>query len=141
MSKKSLLSKKRNAPKHLNDNVIVAQFKIKEKNETIRIINSFDNSMQTKRPFDWEGLVNNEKEIKDCQIYIEGKKVDYNHLFIFPDKGIYTIEYKFNKLLKYTNCMFFNCTELISLDLSNFNTQNVINIWDLCFIIVKNYNL
>ena len=37
------------------------------------------------------------------------------------------IKYVFKKLLNKTNYMFYDCNALKSLDLSNFNTQNVTN--------------
>ena len=39
------------------------------------------------------------------------------------------------------NCMFSYCNSLISLDLSNFNTQNVTNMdymFDFCISLIKN---
>ena len=48
-------------------------------------------------------------------------------------KRKYIIKYKFKKLLKSCNFMFFNCNSLSSIDLSNFNTQNVINMGHMFF--------
>ena len=47
----------------------------------------------------------------------------YHHTFI--SKGIYVINYKFNKLLISAKNMFSDCRCLLSLDLSNFNAQNI----------------
>ena len=69
----------------------------------------------------------NEDEIKDCEIYINDKKIDFTYYYKFNNKGKYIIKYKFKKLLNSTNFMFFDCNSLSSLDFSNFNTQNVTN--------------
>ena len=49
---------------------------------------------------------------------------------------IYTIKYKFNKLLTSTNCVFFTCDPFISLDLSKFNIEKV-KICYICLVIEK----
>ena len=43
------------------------------------------------------------------------------------------IKYKFKKLLNSTNFMFYDWNSLSSLDLSNFNTQNVINMHSMFY--------
>ena len=58
-------------------------------------------------------------------IYINNIKIKNNEYYTFPNKDTYNINYVFNKSLNSTNHMFFNCISLISLDLSNFNAQNV----------------
>ena len=69
----------------------------------------------------------NESFIKDCEIYINDKKIDFTYYYIFNKKGIYKIKYQFKNLLNSASFMFFFCESLTSLDLSNFNTQNVTN--------------
>ena len=69
----------------------------------------------------------NEKEIKDCEIYINYKKIDFEYYYTFKNKGKYIIKYKFKKLINACNFMFFDCVSLSSIDLSNFNAQNVTN--------------
>ena len=110
---------------------------LKEENDlTKRIINSFENAQKG-------GLYNiliiseiykknnqfkeNEKEIKNCDIYINDQKIKFTYFYKFPKAGNYIIKYKFKNLLKATNLMFYNCNSLTTLDLSNFNTQNVTN--------------
>ena len=43
----------------------------------------------------------------------------------FKEKGKYIILFLFHKLISTTNCLFNNCSSLNSLNLSNFNTNNV----------------
>jgi len=89
----------------------------------------------------------NENQIKDSEIYINNEKIAFNYFYEFPEPGEYIIKYKFNKLLNSTFCMFYDCYSLVSLDLSNFNTKNVINMAymfgrcrNLKFLNLKNFN-
>ena len=47
------------------------------------------------------------------------------YYYKFNKEGKYIIEYSFKNNLTKTCFMFYDCNSLISLDLSNFNTQNV----------------
>ena len=69
----------------------------------------------------------NEEEINEWEIFINDNKIDFTYYYYFKNKGKYKIKYKFKNFIKSTNYMFYNCSSLISLDLSNFNTQNVTN--------------
>ena len=110
-------------------NEITFEIKIKDNNSKIRIINSFENTKREHPYLDWDIIEKkeNEEEIKDCEIYINDKKIDFTYYYTFKNKGKYKIKFKFKKLLKSTNFMFSYCNSLISIDLSNFNTQNVTN--------------
>ena len=85
MPKKSFLNKKRKAETKFKqkDNIIIAQFEVTEKNEKIKIINSSENAQRNKKINKVKETINNEDEIKDCQIFINGQKVDFNYIFIF----------------------------------------------------------
>ena len=110
------------------DNFIIAQINIKKKeiNKFIRIINSYEEYMgyQGHNDYYLEESVKNEKEIKQCEIKINEKKVQFTYFYAFENEGIYTIKYTFKNLLTKTHFLFFNCPSLISIDLSNFNIQN-----------------
>ena len=56
---------------------------------------------------------------------INDNKIDFSYYYDFEKEGNYKIKYIFKKLLTSTNYMFSDCSSLISLDLLNFNTQNV----------------
>ena len=131
MSEKNFLNKKRKSTlnsKYIYQNIIIAQIENKQENMRHRIINSFENQKRIDNVWiKYDEMSPNEKEIKNCQIYINDIKVDFYYDFIFPDKGIYTIKYIFNKLLTSTCCMFFQCGPFISFDFSNFNTEKVKN--------------
>ena len=51
----------------------------------------------------------------------------FSYFHKFNKKGKYTIKYIFKKNITKTNCMFMWCSSLNSIDLSNFNSNNVIN--------------
>jgi len=115
-----------------NNKVIIGRINIKNEDITkdIRIINSFENAKREKK---WKVTNDdikylNEKEIKEnIEIKINGKIIDFTYYYKFDKEGKYIIEYSFKNNLTKTCCMFFDCKSLISLDLSNFNTQNVTN--------------
>jgi len=94
MSNKNLLNKKRKLPSKNYKNMIIAKIEVKEKNSCHRIISSFENQRRIDNIFiNYDEMIENEKEIMDCQIYINDIKVDFYYDFIFPDIGIYTIKY------------------------------------------------
>ena len=112
----------------LEENIIIGTIKVEKNNLKQRIINSYENAKrENPKYWDWDNMkVNeNEEEIKNCEIFINEKKIIFSYYYNFPDEGDYIIKYKFNKLIRFTNYMFYGCRSLISLDLSNFNTQNV----------------
>ena len=114
------------------NNIIIGEIYIKKEdiNKDIRIINSFENA---KREEEWEDRDDdieylNEKEIKEnIEIKINEKIIEFTYYYQFNKEGKYIIEYSFKNNLTKTCYMFYGCNSLISLDLSNFNTQNVTN--------------
>ena len=109
-------------------NEIIAEINVEDNNSKERIINSFENRRREYQDFILDKNIEtrkNEEEIKGCEIYINDKKIDFTYYYTFKNKGKYIIKYKFKKLLNSSNSMFYNCNSLSSLDLSNFNTQNV----------------
>ena len=114
-----------------NINTIIAEINIKETdiNKDISIINSYEEDnrgydwMMTKEEIDKYG---NEKEIKDnCKIKINNNYIDFNYYYKFKEKGKYIIKYIFTNNINKTNYMFFGCSSLTNINLSNLNTQNV----------------
>ena len=72
---------------------------------------------------------NNKEDIqKYVEIKINGKTITFSYMHRFKKEGKYKIEYIFKKNLTKINHMFYGCWKLTSLDLSNFNTQEAINI-------------
>jgi len=115
------------------NNIIIGEIYISSDdiNKDIQIINSFENY---KRAYSYikdkedDYKYENEKEIKEnIEIRINGKKIDFSYSHKFIKEGKYKIEYLFKKDLTKTNHMFNDCISLKNLNLSNFNTQNVID--------------
>ena len=116
MSQNKYLNKKIKRNENIKDdeiekkNIIIGNIEVLSNTLEQRIINS------SKK---------NEEDIKGCEIYINDKKIDFTYYYKFPNEGNYKIKYVFTKLLNSTNSMFSNCNSLKSLDLSNFNTENI----------------
>ena len=87
--------------------ILIQGKKIEKDKLKQRIINSYEN-YQEESIIVLDGI-ENEKEIKECDIYINDKKINFTYYYKFPYEGNYTIKYIFKKLLKSTNNMFSDC--------------------------------
>ena len=123
---KNILNKKRKRNNKYNkqenkieenlDNIIIGNIKIKKNNLTTRIINSYEN-IKYENKKDYDKSKENEEEIKDCEIFINDKKINFTYYYKFSNAGNYIIKYKFKRLLKITNFMFADCNSLTKLNL------------------------
>ena len=96
-------------------------------NNPIRILNCYEEAKKDHPNWNLEGI-NNEKEIKEnCELYLNENKIDFCYKYKFDKEGKYTIKIIFKKPLININYIFFDCNKLLSIDLSNFNTNNVTN--------------
>ena len=116
----------------IKDNYIIAEIKILKENinKDVRIINTFEQFKREEELEDDENdyIYENEKEIKKyCKIKINEKFIPFNYFYKFNKIGIYKIQYIFNNCITNTNYLFFKCSLLTKIDLSNFNTQEVTN--------------
>ena len=110
-------------------NYIIGELDIKEDNQNIRIINSYE---QSNREYKFK---KNEKEIKDnCKIRINDELIPFSYFHKFNKKGKYTIKYIFKNKITKTNYMFLGCSSLININLSYFNTNDV---EDMSFILCR----
>ena len=95
-----------------NENFIIGYIEIKEKNKKYRIINSYEN-VKKEEPGKWNLDIiqaqKNEEEIKNCNIFINNKKINFDYYYKFEKEGKYQIKYIFKKLIKSTNFMFYKC--------------------------------
>ena len=115
-------------------NFIISEINIDESNvnQEIRIINSYEERAETEQSI-LLSLLNlneeygNEKEIKQCEISINGKLIPFSYFYKFSKFGKNIIKYEFKDLLTKTDFLFYNCKYLVSIDLSNFKSQNVFN--------------
>ena len=65
------------------------------------------------------------KEISNkCILYLNNKKID-DICYVFSKIGNYKVKLIFKQYLNDMSYMFYNCSSLTSLNLSNFNTNNV----------------
>ena len=97
-------NEKENKEENITDNIIIGKIKIKINNLKQRIINSYEN-FRANNHDEIKG-VENEKEIKECDIFINDKKINFTYYYNFPKEGKYIIKYIFKNLLKSTNYMF-----------------------------------
>ena len=86
-------------------------------------------------------IQNNEKEVQIincndenkkiisnyCVLYLNDEKINFCEKYKFLKKGKNEIKMRFIKYFSNTGGMFYGCSSLISLNLSNFNTNNVNN--------------
>ena len=101
-------------------------------NKEIPIINSYENykKMHKDEIKKEELKFKNEKEIKEnTEIKINGKKIDFSYYHKFIKEGTYNIEYIFKNNLTDINHMFYECKNLLNLDLSKFETKNINNMY------------
>ena len=130
------------------NNIIIGEIYINENNinQDIQIINSLENLRRTQdlsfEDDDWKK--ENEKELKEnVEIKINGKLIEFAYYYKFNKEGKYKIEYSFKNNLSKTCLMFWGCKFITSLDLSNFNAQNVTDMSFMfsCCDLLANINL
>ena len=118
-----------NSNEKVENNIIITYITIGSNNSQKRIINSYENAKREDsyyfQSLDKKESIGNEIQIKDCEIFINDKKIDFCYSYTFPEKGSYKIQYKFNQLFHSTIYMFSKCDSLTSIDLSKFNTEKV----------------
>ena len=127
------------------ENKIIGEISINKGdiNKYIQIINSFEHWKRENKDKDEkvDYKYENEKELKEnLEIKIDGNLIEFAYYYKFKKKGKYKIEYSFKKNLTKTNHLFYGCDKLTSLNLSNFNTQNVTNMeymFDNCASLAK----
>ena len=115
-------------------NEIICDYEIKKGEEMIKtqIINSYEEIKkiyQNNIYLDWDfnGTSENEDEVKNCDIFIDDKRIPFCYNYESPKSGKYKIKFVFYKTFTNLNFMFYDCNKLTSINLSNFNTENVNN--------------
>ena len=114
-----------------NNNYINAEINIDKNNvnKLIRIINSYEEYKRLHlylKVYD-ESKYENEKDIKDCQIKIDGNQFNFGYYHIFSTPGKHKIQYSFPSFLTNTDFMFADCEYLENIDFQNFNTKYIYN--------------
>ena len=111
-------------------NYIIAEIYIDEENihKNIGIINSYEEYMRNKFPnYILNEYKMNEKEIKECKIEINYELIPFSYCYNFKNNGKYIVKYSFENYITNINYIFSKCEFLVKVDLSNFNTSNVVN--------------
>jgi surface protein len=95
----------------------------------IRIINSHEEVARD--PDDWDPYINvlfkNEEQIKDSKITVNDEKINFSYFYKFPKEGSYTIKIEFNQALKSGANLFESCNHYTSLDLTNFDSSELVS--------------
>ena len=128
-----------------NSNYIIGELYISKSDigKKIRIINSYEESLRyelDKYDLDNRYLARiynkgkeenkedkNENEVKDCLIEINDIKIPFSYFHEFIKEGKFKIKYTFKDLPTNCNHIFYGCSSLTNLDLSNFDTKDVMN--------------
>ena len=67
----------------------------------------------------------------NTKLYINEEEFEYEKYFVPWEDGIYTIRLSINILMKDCSHMFYNCNSITSIDLSSFNFNEVINMYNM----------
>ena len=84
-----------------------------------------------KQILNWDEKINKAEIKKLCNIYLNGKKIDFTLEYIFNAKGKYIIMFEFTELLTKANKLFYKCDSLISLDFSKFKSNFLKDMTDM----------
>ena len=107
-----------------DENEILLNIQIKEEDVARKIY--FLNNEEDNNNEDKNDLI--ELNESNVDLYINNKKVKYDKFFIPEKEGIYIIRLIFYLSLKNYNYMFYNCKNIIKIDLFSFDIRNNTNI-------------
>ena len=122
----------------IKDNCVSMELKIEKKdiNKQIYFLNNIDKQYS-------KYMYNNIKELNESntQIFINDNEKKFAKYFEPKEIGIYKIKIKFRDNIKDCRFMFCNCRNIISLDLSSFDTKNSTNMANMFFNCVNITNI
>ena len=122
----------------IKDNYILCEYNINEEdlNKDSQILNYLNEELK-------EEIINyykeigkadyileiNEDEINSsiCDLYLDNERINFSYKYKFEKEGKYSLKILFKRSIKNMSYMFNKCSSLISLNLSHFNTNNVLN--------------
>ena len=128
----------------MKDNYILCEYNINNEdlNEDIQILNYLNEELK-------ETIINyykeigktdyileiNEDEINSeiCDLYLNNERINFSYKYKFEKEGKYSLKILFKIEIKNTSFMFNECSSLISLNLFNFNTNNINNMSDMFY--------
>ena len=111
------------------DNYIIAKINIKDEdiNKNIKILSSYEEFIRANPgKLNENDIYKNEDEIKQCKININDEIIQFSYYYKFKSKGEYTIKYSFKNNLKSLCLIFGGCELITKIDLSHFNTKDII---------------
>ena len=111
------------------DNYIHAVYLINEDevNEDIQILNYERNDNDSENSFDSNNSPNKEEIEDSCIMFLNNKRVNFRFVFNFYKPGKFTFKFAFKKNLTDASHLFAECSNLIHIDFSNFNTHKIID--------------
>ena len=112
------------------DNYILAEFEIKEDalEEEQCIYNPVNNVVHEGEEGEegkGEENQNETKEVRECEIAINGEVIPFEGYYKFPKVGIYQIKYTFKAPLTDAASLFFYCTYLKKVDLTHLQGHKI----------------
>ena len=113
------------------ENYIISTSEIKNENRLNNIISSYERYYEiqgygTISPtFPPQKELSNEEQIRNSEIFINGTNIGFEHKYKFEAKENYTLIYKFNQPLTSVAFLFYYCSEIISIDLSHFDSRYI----------------
>ena len=124
-----ILSK--NSNNYIKGKIYINEFYVNKKVKILSSFEQYEGKHYTIKIEDLD-LYKNTGDIKRyTKIKINDEEIDFSFYHTFEEKGEYDIEYIFKKPLTKIDYLFSDCNLLTSLDLSNFDTGNVINMCGL----------
>ena len=105
----------------------ITDYFVNKKIKIISCLEQYESKYYSIKPQDLD-LYKNLEEIKaNTTIKINNKAIKFSFFHVFKKSGEYDIEYIFKNSLTKIDYMFSDCKGLASLDFSNFDSENVIN--------------
>jgi hypothetical protein len=125
--KKTTNEIKVNNNEELENNYILAVYEVKNNDlyKKIQILNYEEK----------ESIYDNKKEIEEnCEIYLKNRKIQFNYTYQFDKIDKYEFKFVFKKPINNIRNLFYDCKNLISLDLSNFNSHMISDMNNIFYI-------
>ena len=106
-----------------NEIIIIIKIDENDINKDIYFLDNIDDELTIKPEHDKLEEMNE----SNTDLYINNIKYKYQKYLNFEKEGEYHIKIKLKFLMKDCSFMFYNCKNIINIDLSNFDTSNIIN--------------
>ena len=125
--KKELEIKINNLKNKLKENENIKDLNNNNKNEIKLILKIEKGDLVKKIPFFYCGEAKDEFNGNNIDIYINNVKYNFHNEKYFYNEGLYYIKLIFKNNIQNCSKLFYNCKNIINIDLSNFNSTKVKN--------------